>query len=178
MKDIYAVAIGVGAFAAGCAALAVVEDGRIKKMDAKLTGITGGMSFIKDNIDLNIEEDFAKELVRIAAKDVATNVVNDAAAYTKKEIASDISNQVKNIISASYKNVEESVKKELESQINLQTIEKVQNMAAEKVAKQILDKSLILGTTTTGTSKEDLIKTCVANGMDAWDIKRILEATK
>ena len=176
MKDVYAVGLGVGAFALGCAVVAIYEADKVKTMDNKLTGIWRGMNYIQENVDLSIPEEVAKEMVRKAAQNVADYTVKDAATDAIKEIKKDVSTQVRNVVKDAYKNVENDVKHQLESQINLQTIEKIQNSVSERVAKQIVDKAMFFPHS--ASSKEDLIKTCVANGMDAWDIRRILEAAK
>lgn len=176
MKDVYAVGLGVGAFALGCAVVAIYEADKVKTIDSKLTGIWRGMNYIQENIDLDVPEEFAKAMVRNAAQNIANTAVQNAAEDAVKEIKKDVSIQVRNVVKDAYKNVEADVKHQLESQINLQTIEKIQNSVSEKVAKQLLDKTLFFPNS--GSSKEDLIKTCVSNGMDAWEIKRILEAAK
>lgn len=176
MKDVYAVGLGVGAFALGCAVVAIYEADKVKTMDDKLTGICRGINYIQDNIDLDVPEEVAKAMVRNAAQNIANDAVRNATDDAVKEIKKDINTHVKTVVKDAYKNVEADVKHQLESQINLQTIEKIQSSVSEKVAKQIVDKALFFPNS--GSSKDDLIKTCVANGMDAWDIRRILEAAK
>lgn len=176
MKDVYAVGLGVGGFALGCAAVALFEADKINRMEDKLTGIFKGVNYIQDNVDLSVPEEVAKTMVRNAAQDVANRAVQNATDEAVKEIKKEINTHVKSVVKDAYKNVEADVKHQLESQITLQTIDKIQNSVSEKVAKQIVDKALFFPGTS--SSKEDLVKTCVANGMDAWDIRRILEATK
>lgn len=176
MKDVYAVGLGVGGFALGCLAVALFEADKVKTMDNKLTGICKGMDFIKDNISLDVPEETAKALVRNAAQNIANDAVTKASLEAVKDIKTEINNRIKIVVNDAYDNVESEVRNKLESQINLQTIEKIQNSVSEKVAKQIVDSSLFAGRG--GSSKDDIIKTCVANGMDAWDIRRILEASK
>ena len=174
MKDIYAVGIGVAAFAAGCAAVGIYAIDKTNLMNDKLTGISRGLSYIQDNVDLQVPEEVAKSMMRDAAYSVAQNAVNSATESAKKEIKKEISDQVKSVVKDAYKNVEADVRHQLEAQINLQTIEKIQGEVSEKVAKQIVSNALF----TKSSTKEDIIKTCVDNGMDAWDIRRILEASK
>lgn len=176
MKDVYAVGLGVGAFALGCAVVAICEADRVKTMDNKLSNICRGIGYIQDNVDLNVPEEVAKAMVRNAAQNIANDAVRNASDEAVKEIKKDINSHIKGVVKDAYKNVEVDIKHQLESQINLQTIEKIQNSVSEKVAKQLLDKTLFFPNS--GSSKEDLIKTCVSNGMDAWDIRRILEAAK
>ena len=176
MKDVYAIGLGVGGFALGCAAIALYEAEKVNRMDDKLTGIFRGINYIQENIDLDVPEEFAGEMVKKAAQTVADRTVKTAADEAVKEIKKDINGHVKSVVKDAYKNVEADVKHQLESQINLQTIEKIQNSVSDKVAKQLVDKALFFPNS--GSSKEDLIKTCVSNGMDAWEIRRILEAAK
>lgn len=176
MKDAYAIGLGVAGFALGCAVVAVYEADKVKTMDNKLTDIFRGIGYIQNNIDLEVPEEVAKAMVRNAAQNVANEAVIKATDSAVKEIKKDINNQVKTAVKDAYKSVEGDVKHHLESQINMQTIDKIQNAVSEKVAKQIMDRSLFIGSS--GSSKDALIKTCIENGMDAWEIRRILEASK
>lgn len=176
MKDAYAIGLGALGVAIGCAAMAIYEADKVNKIDAKCTGICRGINYIQENIDLNIPEDVASELMRKAAMDSAHNLVEKATVSAKKEIVNDIHNQVKATVKEAYKNVEGEVKEKLESQINLQTIDKIQNQVSEKVAKQIVEKSLF--SVAKNSSTEDLVKACVDSGMASWEIERVLRAAK
>ena len=174
MKDIYAALLGVGGVALGAGVVCALTFDRVNGMDDKLTGISRGMRYIQDNVSMDIPEEVAKELYRNAAQDFAANAVKKASSDATKEISDSIKSQVKDVIKDAYKNVESDVKHQLESQINLQTIEKIQNQVSEKVAKQVIEKSLF--NFTKDSSKEDVIKTCIENGMETWEIERILKS--
>ncbi len=176
MKDIYAVGLGIAGIALGCAGMAVYEADKVKSIEAKCTGICKGINYIQENIDLNVPEEVASELMRKAAMDSAHSLVEKATISAKKEITNDIHNQVKATVKEAYKNVESDIKEKLEAQINLQTIDKIQNQVSEKVAKQIVDKSLF--SVTKNSSTEDLVKACVDSGMASWEIERVLRAAK
>ena len=174
MKDIYAVGLGVAAFAAGCAVVAVSEADKVQKIDDKLTGFCKGMNYIQESIDLSVPEEVAEELTKKAAEKVALDQVKKATTDARAEIVSDIKAQVKTAVSNEYAKIAPELKDTLEKQINLQTIERIEQQAAAKVAKQILDKG---GLVPQASSKESIIKTCAENGMSAYEIQKILEAT-
>lgn len=176
MKESTAVVIGIGSFAAGCALVSIYAISNANSMENKLDSINKGLRYIQDNVDLTVPEETASALVKSAASDIAHNEVIKATEHARNEIRKEISKNVKDIVSDSYKNVEGDIRNKLEEQINMQTIEKIQNAVSEKVAKQIVSNSLFAAKGT--SSKEDIIKTCVENGMDAWEIRRILEASK
>lgn len=167
--------VGVAAFAAGCATVCYVEAGKVQSIDDKFTGLARGLSFIKDNIDLNIPEEAANAMINAAANEVAIDIVKKAAEACKKEISTNINQQVKNYIAQAYTGVEKSVTEKLEKEINIQTIERIENRVSEKVAKQILSSYT---NPWSGTSKADIAKACIDNGMDGFDVARVMQSIK
>lgn len=177
MKDIYAVGLGVAAFAAGCATIAVVSADKVNKIDAKFTGISAGIKYLQDNIDLTIPEEVAEELTREAAKKVANDACIKASEKATKEICKNIDDTVKKIVSDSYTDVKSKIADKLEKEINIQTIGRIEQSVAEKVAKQVMNNytpAYRLG----GTTKADIVQTCIENGMDGIDIQRVMSAIK
>lgn len=166
--------VGVGAFAAGCMTIGLASVEYVKGVDNKFTGLSKGMSYIHDNIDLNIPAEVADELVKAAARDVATEVVNKAAESAKKEVVKDINNAVKGNVKNAYAGIEESLKAKLEKEINIQTLEKIENKVAEKVAKQVISNY----SNPFGASKADIAKACIDNGMDGFDVARVMSSIK
>lgn len=181
MKDIYAIGIGAATFAIGCVAAGIYAVDRCNKMDDKLTGVCEGINYIQDNIDLDVPEEYAKELIKTIATDVAKRQVESAITDVKRDINLTIKKQVKDAVSTAYKSVEGEVAAKLESQINIQTIDKIQKDVTDRVTKNIIDNSvsaLFKPKSDSATTTNDIVKTCIDNGMDAWDIKRVLEAAK
>lgn len=175
MNNTLAVVFGVSAFTAGCAVVGIAAADHCRKVDDKLTGISRGMKYLQDNVDLNIDPEVAEKLVSAAARDVAYDISNKAAESAKKEIQKEISNKVKESVKASYKELEGTLTEKLESQINIQTIEKIQDKVAEKVAKQVLNGYVApFG----GTSKADVAKACIDGGMDGFDVARVMSSLK
>lgn len=178
-SSVIATIVGVTAFSAGCAATGIACAGYVKNIDNKFTNISGGIKYIQDNIKLDIPEEVASELVKSLSKDIAAEQVKKASEAACAEVAKDMKNVIKGNVANAYSSIEDTLKDKLEKEINIQTIERIENKVAEKVAKQIVNKALFSGQSgSTGTSKESIINTCVANGMDAWEIKRILDAAK
>ena len=172
MKESTAAIIGVTAFGLGCAAVCAIRISKVHGMDRKLNDICKGIEGMTDNIDFTVPENIANVAIRNAADKAAQKAVSGV-----KDVAVDhVDSLVQATINETYKALEPELKKKLEDQINLASIEKIEQQVAGKVAERIFKSTpLVLGQS---NSKEDLIKTCVANGMDAWDIRRILEASK
>lgn len=168
--------VGVGAFAAGCAVTGYACAEHVKAVDDKFTGLSHGLKYIQDNISLDIPEEVATELVKSAAKDVATEQVKKAANEACKEITKDMKNVIKGNVANAYSNIEDTLKSKLEKEINIQTIERIEGKVAEKVAKQII--SNYSNPWATGTSKADVAKACIDNGMDGFDVARVMSSIK
>ena len=166
MKTELAVGLGVIGFGLGCAAVCIVEGGRVTGMEKKLNDICKSIDGISDSVDLTIPEELTKVAVSKAAEKAAKASVNKA-----------IDSAIKTAVDDIYKDVAGDVKKKLEDQVNLASIERIEKQVSEKVANTIVKTSPFFGIGDS-TSKESLVKTCVDNGMDAWEIKRILEAVK
>lgn len=168
--------VGIGAFSAGCAATAYACAEHVKHVDDKFTGLHAGMKFIEDNISLDIPEDVASELVKSAAKEIATEQVKKASEAACKEITKDMKNVIKGNVANAYSNIEDTLKNKLEKEINLQTIERIESKVSEKVAKQILIN--YANPFAGGTTKADIAKACIDNGMDGFDVARVMSSIK
>lgn len=176
MKDEYAVALGLAAFAGGCAVAGIISARYVKKVDDKFIGIAKGINYIQENIDLQIPEEVAKELTRKAAEKVANDAVLKAAEGATKEISNNVNSTVKKIVNDAYSDVKEKVADKLEKEINIQTIEKIEKAVSDKVAQQIM--SNYIPVYNCGTSKADVIKACIDSGMDSFDIHRVVSSMK
>ena len=177
MKDSLAVGLSVAAFAAGCATVAVIESGKVNKIDDKFNYIAKGINYVQENIDLTVPEEVAEELTREAAKKVANEACIKASEKATKEICKNIDDTVKKIVNDSYADVKTKVADRLEKEINVQTIERIEQQVAGKVAKQLLTNYTPAFNASAG-SKADIIKTCVDSGMASWEIENVLKAIK
>lgn len=179
MKDSTAVVIGVGvglvAYGAGVLTECALNQGRINDMENKLNNICKSVDSLS-NIDLTIPDDLAKVVITKAADKAAAKVADSAVKSTTKDIKESVKTRVSNTLNDMYKDVEEDVKNKLMDQVNIASIERIEKQVADKVADKVFKQTpkLIVG----DTSKNDIIQTCLENGMDAFDIRRVLEAAK
>lgn len=145
---------------------------RIDMLSGNISNLLSGIDKISDNIDIPVSDTIVQAAVDNAAKKAA----NDAIASLKKSLAKDIDYHVTEAINKAYATVEGDVKTKLLNQVNIQTIENIENKVSEKLVKRILSTSS-LKMFTPNDSKESIIKTCAENGMSAWEIERILNAS-
>lgn len=176
MNNGLAIGLGIGTFALGCAAVAVLEGEKVSNIDDKFSHLVKGLEYIEDNVNLNIPEEVAKEMARKAAQQVAVEQVKRASDSAMNDLKKEIHSQVKAAIAKEYDNITPLLKDKLEKEINVQTIARIEEKVSSNVAKQILNN--YAPNFGSGTTKADIAKACIDSGMDGFDVARVMSSLK
>jgi hypothetical protein len=145
----------------------IVSNHLVAKKDREQT-----INQIANGIDINVPEDVVNAAMAKAAANVTAQVANKAVSLVKD----DIDKKINESINKAYDEVKGDLEKHLSDQINLTTIDKIENQVVDKAATMIAKNHKYYGYGLTGNSSAgDIVRTCLENGMDAWDTQRILE---
>ena len=175
MNKTIVVGIGIGTFTLGAVAAGAVSATIIKRVYKDVDNLSKGMNYIRTSVDLSVDKEVADALIHSASQDVAYEVVKEAAEKTLDDIRRDIKKQVKDAVSKAYDGVEDKVSEVLESQINVQTLERIEEKVAKKVTKHVISNytNMAWGS---GSSKADVARACIENGMDGFDVARVMNS--